>query len=491
MVSTQTEGLSNLIDALCGRLPTTVPVSLPNAQPLRRPGILNEIVRDRGVDGGDDTTNETTRLTEALMNVMHADGPVTSSSQGTTPSQVHFKESLGMLSPLIVEYDEVTARQYERIVEQEKELDVMRKQLVKAKTQVHTMLENFADIQESKSKGNNADYPELTQQVMSYGQDNELLRAQVNVMANELVELNAELKARQKHCQNLERDLGEAKAMNGLHKGHMRADDAHIVQQQQNDDSNSRAHTQEQHITRLERQMNDLRRRFDSATHELQTSQSYCDSLEGTLRNYQQQSLEVYKQVKGAVQATERATIQRDQSFTREKALSDEVVELKSRLEKNTEKIDGHVMAISRQRNLTLGDAVKSAKHTLETTTRENTQLKFNLTRAKEEIERLGKARNRTGLSSSSDFIAETKETESVSKTLSQITNIDTSADEQRLLLRQKAHDESTKQRLAHAEESLLKQQQVTAEMEANAAHTIQILSEKLRRARRNELRKK
>ena len=40
MVSTQSDGVGNLVDALCGRLPASVPVQLPGAQPQRRPGIV-------------------------------------------------------------------------------------------------------------------------------------------------------------------------------------------------------------------------------------------------------------------------------------------------------------------------------------------------------------------------------------------------------------------------------------------------------------------
>ena len=70
-------------------------------------------------------------------------------------------------------------------------------------------------------------------------------------------------------------------------------------------------------------------------------------------------------------------------------------------------------------------------------------------------------------------------------------TNVATSRemDERRFALRQKATDESVKQRLRHAEDSLMKQQEMTAEMEASAGRTIQILREKLRRSRKNALR--
>lgn len=72
------------------------------------------------------------------------------------------------------------------------------------------------------------------------------------------------------------------------------------------------------------------------------------------------------------------------------------------------------------------------------------------------------------------------------------LTNIATSsreAESERFATRQKVTDESVKQRLRHAEESLMKQQEVAAEMEASAGRTIQILREKLRRSRKDALR--
>ena len=77
------------------------------------------------------------------------------------------------------------------------------------------------------------------------------------------------------------------------------------------------------------------------------------------------------------------------------------------------------------------------------------------------------------------------------SQTFASLTNVAASRemDEARFALRQKATDESVKQRLRHAEESLMKQQEVAAEMELSAGRTIQILREKLRRSRKDALR--
>ena len=116
MVSTQSDGVGNLVDALCGRLPASVPVQLPGAQPQRRPGILTEVGRDRG-DFGEDT-REAARLTEALMNLLPSEGTGACSSRRDTPASAHFKDSMALVAPLILEYDDVTARQYERIVAQ-------------------------------------------------------------------------------------------------------------------------------------------------------------------------------------------------------------------------------------------------------------------------------------------------------------------------------------------------------------------------------------
>ena len=147
-------------------------------------------------------------------------------------------------------------------------------------------------------------------------------------------------------------------------------------------------------------------------------------------------------------------------------------------------------MRISRRRNAAMGDDLKSTKFALDNSLRENVRLNGNLANAKEEIARLAKAQSVVvpEVGAGSD---ETGDDEKFGALVS-ITNFgkDVSADEQRLASRQKASDESVKQRLRHAEESLLKQQAITTEMEASASHAISILREKLRRARKNELRR-
>jgi predicted nucleic acid-binding Zn-ribbon protein len=505
MVSTQPDNVSNLIDALCGRLPTHVPVSLPGGaqQGYRgRVGVLNEIVRERVVDFGNDVNEQThthqIRLTEALMNVMHSDRTSLPSGRAAeTPSAVHFKESLGMLTPLIVEYDDITQRQFDRISEQELELEQMREGLRSAKAHVQAMMEATSDLKNQQGTSGHtstsSDTNELQQRIVTYATDNELLRELINTTAIEVKNLNAELNQRSSRCQNLERDVSRLK----LEK----ASGVFVGPKQHGRDTNSEWATRvdpnttdgaetDRRANRLERTLFDLKRFADSQNAELRAAQEYVSTLEGTLRSYQTQSLEVYKQVNASLQATERATVQRDQSFTREKALTDEVAELRCRLEKNSAKIDGHAMRISRRRNAAMGDDLKSTKFALDNSLRENVRLNGNLANAKEEIARLAKAQSVVvpEVGAGSD---ETGDDEKFGALVS-ITNFgkDVSADEQRLASRQKASDDSVKQRLRHAEESLLKQQAITTEMEASASHAISILREKLRRARKNELRR-
>ena len=57
---------------------------------------------------------------------------------------------------------------------------------------------------------------------------------------------------------------------------------------------------------------------------------------------YQTQSLNIYRQVKNAMQATEHATIQRDQAHARERALSEEVNVLHERLKSSAGKVRHH-----------------------------------------------------------------------------------------------------------------------------------------------------
>lgn len=60
---------------------------------------------------------------------------------------------------------------------------------------------------------------------------------------------------------------------------------------------------------------------------------------------YQTQSYEIYKQVKAAARATEYASIQRDQAFARENALSEEVIHLHTRLQNKSEEVRGLLLS--------------------------------------------------------------------------------------------------------------------------------------------------
>lgn len=494
MVTTQSDGVGNLVDALCGRLPASVPVQLPGAQPLRRPGILTEIGRDRG--DFEEDTRETARLTEALMNLLPSEGTDASSSRRETPASAHFKDSMALVAPLILEYDDVTARQYERIVEQDAELDAMRAALETARGEMDALLEaeRTRDAEIGLLSNRNADYAELSARVLEFDKENGLLREQTGVMANEMRVLNVELKARAARCAELERELSNATIVTTLVGGGdapgtstrdplYRDRDGRGGEKGLFDGDASRA---KRELARLESRFADLKRRAHSTTTELSDSKEYIFAMEGCLRSYQAQSLDVYKQVKAAMHAAERATIQRDQSLAREKAAVAEAADLRLRLERVTAAAGEGAARLAEKRNARLTDGLKSAKRAIESMRGDNARLRASLASAKEETDRM--RQERRGAATTTKESAPLPE---ASQTFASLTNVATSRemDEARLALRQKATDESVKQRLRHAEESLMKQQEVAAEMELSAGRTIQILREKLRRSRKDALR--
>lgn len=494
MVTTQSDGVGNLVDALCGRLPASVPVQLPGAQPLRRPGILTEIGRDRG--DFEEDTRETARLTEALMNLLPSEGTDASSSRRETPASAHFKDSMALVAPLILEYDDVTARQYERIVEQDAELDAMRAALETARGEMDALLEaeRTRDAEIGLLSNRNADYAELSARVLEFDKENGLLREQTGVMANEMRVLNVELKARAARCAELERELSNATIVTTLVGGGdapgtstrdplYRDRDGRGGEKGLFDGDASRA---KRELVRLESRFADLKRRAHSTTTELSDSKEYIFAMEGCLRSYQAQSLDVYKQVKAAMHAAERATIQRDQSLAREKAAVAEAADLRGRLERVTAAAGEGAARLAEKRNARLTDGLKSAKRAIESLRGDNARLRASLASAKEEADRM--RQERRGAATTTKESAPLPE---ASQTFASLTNVATSRemDEARFALRQKATDESVKQRLRHAEESLMKQQEVAAEMELSAGRTIQILREKLRRSRKDALR--
>jgi predicted XRE-type DNA-binding protein len=403
---------------------------------------------------------------------------------------------MALVAPLILEYDDVTARQYERIVEQDAELDAMRAALETARGEMDALLEaeRTRDAEIGLLSNRNADYAELSARVLEFDKENGLLREQTGVMANEMRVLNVELKARAARCAELERELSNATIVTTLVGGGdapgtstrdplYRDRDGRGGEKGLFDGDASRA---KRELARLESRFADLKRRAHSTTTELSDSKEYIFAMEGCLRSYQAQSLDVYKQVKAAMHAAERATIQRDQSLAREKAAVAEAADLRLRLERVTAAAGEGAARLAEKRNARLTDGLKSAKRAIESLRGDNARLRASLASAKEEADRM--RQERRGAATTTKESAPLPE---ASQTFASLTNVATSRemDEARFALRQKATDESVKQRLRHAEESLMKQQEVAAEMELSAGRTIQILREKLRRSRKDALR--
>jgi chromosome segregation ATPase len=310
-------------------------------------------------------------------------------------------------------------------------------------------------------------------------------------MATELRRLTVDLEARARRCAELERELANAAIAAAFVEGGSGESTAsgladaerpsHALPRTFDGDA-SRA---KRELARLESRFADLKRRAHSTTTELTDSKEYIFAMEGCLRSYQAQSLDVYKQIKAAMHAAERATIQRDQSLAREKAAAEEAADLRARLERVTAAAGEGAARLAEKRNARLADGLKSAKHATDSLRRDNTQLRAALASAKEEAARMREERRGAAAAAAA---ARTE----ASPAFASLTNIATTsreAESERFATRQKVTDESVKQRLRHAEESLMKQQEVAAEMEASAGRTIQILREKLRRSRKDALR--
>jgi predicted XRE-type DNA-binding protein len=401
---------------------------------------------------------------------------------------------MALVAPLILEYDDVTARQYERIVEQDAELDAMRAALETARGEMDALLEaeRTRDAEISLLSNRNADYAELSARVLEFDEENGLLREQTGAMATELRRLTVDLEARARRCAELERELANAAIAAAFVEGGSGESTAsgladaerpsHALPRTFDGDA-SRA---KRELARLESRFADLKRRAHSTTTELTDSKEYIFAMEGCLRSYQAQSLDVYKQIKAAMHAAERATIQRDQSLAREKAAAEEAADLRARLERVTAAAGEGAARLAEKRNARLTDGLKSAKRAIESLHGDNARLRASLASAKEEADRMRQERRGAAMTTK-----ESAPLPEASQTFASLTNVATSRemDEARFALRQKATDESVKQRLRHAEESLMKQQEVAAEMELSAGRTIQILREKLRRSRKDALR--
>ena len=168
MVSTQSDGVGNLVDALCGRRPRApFRSSSPARSPSAAPGI-DRLGRDRGdvclgerhargraVDGG------------AAGHLLPSEGTGASSSRRDTPASAHFKDSMALVAPLILEYDDVTARQYERIVAQDAEPRPHRpraalERFARGEMDAALEAERARDAEVGLLSNRNADYAELS-----------------------------------------------------------------------------------------------------------------------------------------------------------------------------------------------------------------------------------------------------------------------------------------------------------------------------------------
>lgn len=218
------------------------------------------------------------------------------------------------------------------------------------------------------------------------------------------------------------------------------------------------------------------------------------------------------------MQATEHATIQRDQAHAREKALSEEVDVLHERLKSSAGKVrhhpshtsafvkpfankvtfdefyvrthiqnGEHAMRLMQKQHAVLSSELNSARHKLELLERRNSELEAAQINARNENLDITNTRQ-VDVSPESNMTA----LPSVEG------NISTSAPftrpqailEAQLELRIASAEKALAQRLKCAEDMIESQRAISSAMEVAAANTIRVLREKLKRARRNLLSK-
>ena len=558
------DGHSWLVAKLCGRsgvehrredssvTQTKSKSSHDAASFLRTPGTLAEVFVKRVGRGDDDgreeqLEDEAQRLSTALMSLQAGVG---GGEGGASSSSFYagggaMMEDRGALStPLVRQYDEVSSRQYERLMEQQREVEAMRAQVQALRATNETLNVAAAEvrIRGAGSAGGagsdddlralaDADCEELVSRVGSYATENDLLKQQLALTAMEIKSLHADLETRTHNVIVLRQELQRlrenevtlkssfADVLREAKEVHDRARRSTERTARESTVENARVHelraetsewaaraaAAEADVARVKQELAETTNRLDEtkmAEHacrrEMADARDYVAILETRLRSFQAESVSVHKQVKAAMQATEHATIQRDQAFARESALAEEVKELQKRLSDNVSRVDAHVVKLMQKRAETAADDLRAAQDKLRASQSENSELKAQSANKTKEINRLSSLRRET-------------------TTLSDVNNVDNNSagvDDVSLLgggghvknsvasggsssrhttsrsaydVRLEISEKGIEQRLKQAEEMLETQQNMTLKMESDAAKTIQVLREKLRRSRQTQ----
>ena len=456
--------------------------------------------------------DEVQRLSTALMGVL---------PEGNHPLyQRHHKENVPqngriedrcvLSTPLVRQYDEVTMRQHERLNEQQRELEEMRKQvpnlaLANQTSSVAVPQARFDSAQSYVERNSE----EMVSSLECFSKENALLKEQLVLTALEIKHLHSDLEARThdiivlKH--EAQRFKGNEQNVNASFMGvlkpakqvqihaphpslHSHDVDGTETMQLKNlkvekEDWQLRAERAALDSSRAKQELRETAGQLESTKSnsllwraELSDLKDYVAILEGRLKLYQAQSLDVYRQVKDSMQATEHATIQRDQAFAREQALTNEVKHLQERFITNAGKVDEKVKQLLQKHSATTMGDLKATESKLRSLENSNSEL------------RAASLNTRNGIDSSK--MKRLIPTEAVRTPDYDISLTDATARPHfaNIGLEQHSLDTAEKhivQRLKHAEEMLETQHSMTIAMESEALQSIKALQEKLKRSRR------
>lgn len=359
---------------------------------------------------------------------------------------------------------------------------------------------------------------ELVSRVTSYAKENELLKEQLALTAMEIKHLHGDLEARTHNVIVLKHEVQRLKE-NELTLKNSFADvlkEAKQIHSQAHQSSVQSEHAKDTETTKLANlkaetgewqaraanaeldhsrakqelletvgQLDNAKRNVHLCKAELSDLKDYVAILETRLRAFQTESLEVYKQVKDAMQAAEHATIQRDQAFARENALADEVKQLQQRLISNAGKIDAHMMKLLQKKAATTADDLRSTQNKLKQSENNNSELRAASLNTMNEINRLNNMKRSSENASISNAADYGNDVEDVSWRGEATAARQTTRSQYDVRL--ESAEKGVEQRLKQAEEMLEIQQNMTLAMESDAARTIQVLREKLRRSRQTQ----
>lgn len=170
---------------------------------FRTPGTLAEVIVTRVTGDGevDLLHDEVQRLSSALMSLQPGDA-ASSAAYGMLPRSgggggvVMLEDRASLSTPLVRHYDEVSARQYERLSEQQREVEQMRDQVQSLRAVAQRLSAADSSRYDLIRGSAQQECEELVSRVESYARENELLKQQLALTAAEITHLHSDLEAR-------------------------------------------------------------------------------------------------------------------------------------------------------------------------------------------------------------------------------------------------------------------------------------------------------